>query len=233
MLNKLLTAFRGKATETGQAVVDSQALRILDQEIRDSEAQLGKSKTELTRLMGQRQLNANKASTLESKISQLEQSAAAALDKGEEELAVEVANRIVALQDDLDAERAIVTEYDASIESLRGAIRGTENQLRQFKQQVSVVKATESAQKAQSAVAARHSGQNSAMHSAMESLDRIKERQQLDSAQMKAADQMAAEESGSSLEARLKDAGIGATNRKADDVLARLKAKSNKDSAPE
>ncbi|MDQ7731969.1 PspA/IM30 family protein [Halomonas sp. SpR1] len=227
MLSKIMTALRGKANETGQAVVDSQALRILDQEIRDSETHLSQSKTELTRLMGQRQLNSNKADTLESKIAELEKSAEAALDKGEEALAVEVAERMVALQDDLEAERAIISEYDASIEKLRGAIRGTDNQLRQLKQQVSVVKATESAQKAQSAVAARHSGQNSAMSSAMESLERIKERQQLNSAQMQAADDMAAEESGSSLEARLKAAGVGGQNRKADDVLARLKAKKN------
>lgn len=227
MLSKIMTALRGKANETGQSVVDSQALRILDQEIRDSENHLSRSKTELTRLMGQRQLNSNKADTLESKIAELEKSAEAALDKGEEQLAVEVAERMVALQDDLEAERAIVSEYDASIEKLRGAIRGTDNQLRQLKQQVSVVKATESAQKAQSAVASRHSGQNSAMSSAMESLERIKERQQLNSAQMSAADDMAAEESGSSLEARLKAAGIGGQERKADDVLARLKAKRN------
>ncbi|EHJ94807.1 PspA/IM30 family protein [Vreelandella boliviensis] len=227
MLSKIMTALRGKATETGQTVVDSQALRILDQEIRDSENHLSQSKTELTRLMGQRQLNSNKADTLESKIAELEKSAEAALDKGEEALAVEVAERMVALQDDLEAERAIVSEYDASIEKLRGAIRSTDNQLRQLKQQVSVVKATESAQKAQSAVASRHSGQNSAMSSAMESLERIKERQQLNSAQMQAADDMAAEESGSSLEARLKAAGVGGQNRKADDVLARLKAKKN------
>lgn len=227
MLSKIMTALRGKANETGQSVVDSQALRILDQEIRDSENHLSRSKTELTRLMGQRQLNSNKADTLESKIAELEKSAEAALDKGEEQLAVEVAERMVALQDDLEAERAIVSEYDASIEKLRGAIRGTDNQLRQLKQQVSVVKATESAQKAQSAVAARHSGQDSAMSSAMESLERIKERQQLNSAQMQAADDMAAEESGSSLEARLKAAGVGGQERKADDVLARLKAKKN------
>lgn len=39
-----MTALRGKANETGQSVVDSQALRILDQEIRDSENHLSRSK---------------------------------------------------------------------------------------------------------------------------------------------------------------------------------------------
>ena len=227
MLSKIMTALRGKANETGQAVVDSQSLRILDQEIRDSEEHLKASKTELARLMGQRQLNSNKADTPEGKVNGLEQSAEAALDKGEEQLAVEVAERMVSVQEQLDAERNIVNEYDTSIESLRSTIRNTDNQLRQLKQQVSVVKATESAQKAQSAVAARHSGQNSAMGNAMESLERIRERQQLNSAQMQAADQLASEESGSSLDERLKSAGIGASDRKAEDVLARLKAKKN------
>ncbi|MFG6665801.1 PspA/IM30 family protein [Halomonas sp. HNIBRBA4712] len=225
MLNKIMTALRGKAHETGQAVVDSQALRILDQEIRDAEQHLKASKTELARLMGQRQINSDKVIALEKKIDELEHSASAALDKGEEALAVEVAERIVALQGALEAEQHIVDEFDASIESLRGTIRNTENQLRQLKQQVSVVKATESAQRAQSAVAARHSGQQSAMGSAMESLERIRERQALDAAQMKAAEQLTAEESGSDLEARLKAAGVGANERKADDVLARIKAK--------
>ncbi|UYG00369.1 PspA/IM30 family protein [Halomonas sp. GD1P12] len=225
MLNKIMTALRGKANETGQAVVDSQALRILDQEIRDAEQHLKASKTELARLMGQRQINSDKTITLEKKIDELEHSAEAALDRGEEQLAVEVAERIVALTEALEAEQQIVGEFDTSIESLRNTIRNTENQLRQLKQQVSVVKATESAQRAQSAVAARHSGQNSAMGSAMESLERIRERQALDSAQMKAAEQLSAEESGSELESRLKAAGIGANERRADDVLARIRAK--------
>lgn len=38
--SKLLTALRGGANEMGEAVVDSQALRILDQEIRDADLEL-------------------------------------------------------------------------------------------------------------------------------------------------------------------------------------------------
>lgn len=38
--SKLLTALRGGANEMGEAMVDSQALRILDQEIRDADLEL-------------------------------------------------------------------------------------------------------------------------------------------------------------------------------------------------
>ena len=45
--NKLVTALRGAAHEAGEAVTDSQALRILDQEIRDADNDLNKSKESL------------------------------------------------------------------------------------------------------------------------------------------------------------------------------------------
>ena len=36
IFSKIITAIRGGATEVGEAIVDSQAMRILDQEIRDA-----------------------------------------------------------------------------------------------------------------------------------------------------------------------------------------------------
>ncbi len=223
IFGKLLTALRGGANEAGQAVVDSQAMRILDQEIRDAEAALRQSKHHLTEVMAKRQLSGNKADELRAKNAELEASASAALAQGEEGLALEVAERLVELQGELEAENTIVAQFDESIASLRAAIRDSENKVRQLQQQVSVVKATDSVQKAQSAVAAQHSGQTSRMHTAMESLERIKERQELRGAQMQAAEQLHDEQSGASLEARLKAAGIGAQPSQAEDILARLR----------
>ena len=40
VLNKLWTALRGAANEAGEAAVDANATRILDQEIRDADAEL-------------------------------------------------------------------------------------------------------------------------------------------------------------------------------------------------
>ena len=42
--SKMLTALRGGMNEAGEAVVDTQALRILDQEVRDASAELKLSK---------------------------------------------------------------------------------------------------------------------------------------------------------------------------------------------
>ena len=48
VLNKLLTALRGAATQAGLAAVDSQAFRIAAQERRDAESALNRARRDLT-----------------------------------------------------------------------------------------------------------------------------------------------------------------------------------------
>ena len=50
VLKKILTAMRGGVNELGEAVVDGQGNRILEQELRDSEHELKQAKQELARL---------------------------------------------------------------------------------------------------------------------------------------------------------------------------------------
>ena len=49
--SKLFTALRGGANEVGESIVDQQALRILDQEIRDADSALANAKRELVTIM--------------------------------------------------------------------------------------------------------------------------------------------------------------------------------------
>ena len=54
IFKKLFTAVRGGATEVGEAIVDSQAIRILEQELRDSKTALNDAKTNLTAIMAEK-----------------------------------------------------------------------------------------------------------------------------------------------------------------------------------
>ncbi|MGB1272411.1 MAG: PspA/IM30 family protein, partial [Endozoicomonas sp.] len=45
--SKVMTALKGATNEVGEAIADSNALRILDQEIREASDQLQQSKTQL------------------------------------------------------------------------------------------------------------------------------------------------------------------------------------------
>jgi len=220
---KMITALRGGVNEAGEAIVDSQALRILDQEVRDAAEELKRSKDSLAEIMARQKVAEEKCSALKKGISEHEGYAIKALEKGDEALAREVAEKIADLENQLTMEQESCDAYNKSAVDLRTSIRQSESNLKRLKQQVDTVKATESVQRAQAAVAERHSGSNSKMRTAMDSLERIKEKQQLKTAQMQAAKELAEDTSEASLHAKLEAAGITPNATSADDILARLK----------
>ncbi|MCG8533929.1 MAG: PspA/IM30 family protein [Pseudomonadales bacterium] len=224
---KMMTALRGGVNEAGEAIVDSQALRILDQEVRDASEELKQSKNALAEIMAREKLAAEKCATLKKQVEEHEGYAVKALDKGDEALAHEVAQKIADLENQLSQETEASEGYAKSANDLRSAIVHTERNLKRLKQQVDTVKATENVQRAQAAVAERYSGSNSKMRTAMDSLERIKEKQALKSAQMNAASELSQETTDSSLQTKLEEAGIAPSGSSADEILARIKSKSS------
>ena len=224
--SKMLTALRGGANEVGEAVVDGQALRILDQEIRDADVELRKSKEALAEIMAKHKLASDKVSKSATSIAEYEQYALKALEAGNETLAKEVAEKIANLEIEQAGEREQAEGFAASVAQLRKAVTQAEGNIKRLKQQVDTVKATESVQKAQMAVAQRYGGSQAKLQTAVESLERIKQKQAERAAKMEASAELAATSApDDSLEAKLRAAGIKADNASADSVLARLKDK--------
>ena len=222
---KVATAVRGGVSEAGEAIADHQALRILDQEIRDADNALGKSKDALTGIIAKRKLADKKVESLKSSLTEYEGYAMQALDKGDEALATEIAEKIAGLETELMGEEGLAKSFSGSEGQLRKAVSHTEANLKRLKQQVDTVKATEMVQKAQAAVAARHSGAGSSMRSALDSLDRLKSKQAERTAKFEAASELAESTVEVSLKDKLKAAGIVDGGARGGDVLARLKAK--------
>ena len=222
---KVATAVRGGVSEAGEAIVDNQALRILDQEIRDADDGLVKSKEALTGIIAKRKLADKKVESLKSSLSEYEGYAMQALEKGDEGLAAEIAEKIAGLETELLGEESLATSFADSESQLRKTVAQTEASLKRLTQQVDTVKATEIVQKSQAAVAARHSGAGSSMRSAVDSLERLKTKQAERAAKCDAASELAASTEDVSLDAKLKAAGIVDGGASGGDVLARLKAK--------
>ena len=222
---KVATAVRGGVNEAGEAIVDVQALRILDQEIRDADSELSKSKDALTGIIAKRKLADKKVESIKSTLAEYEGYAMQALEKGDEGLATEIAEKIAGLETELMAETGLGKSFEDSEAQLRRAVAQTEANLKRLKQQVDTVKATEMVQRAQSAVAARHSGADSSMRSAVDSLERLKTKQAERAATFEAASELAASTEEVSLDDKLKAAGIVDGGASGGDVLARLKAK--------
>ena len=222
---RVATAVRGGVSEAGEAIVDSQVLRILDQEIRDADSELAKSKDALTGIIAKRKLADKKVESIKSSLVEYEGYAMQAIDKGDEKLATEIAEKITGFETELMGEEGQAKSFADSEVQLRRAVGQTEANLKRLKHQVDTVKATDMVQRAQSAVAERHSGADSSMRNAVDSLERLKSKQAERSARFEAANELADSTEEVSLEDKLKAAGIVDGGASSSDVLARLKAK--------
>ena len=221
---KLITAVKGGATEAAEAVADSQALRILDQEIREAKEELRKSDHARTQILAKCKLSKQKIDSFNASIAEYEAHARKAIDS-DRQLALDCAQKVSELKEERDQEQAYLDQFEQSEKQLATNIQQAKANLRRLEQQVDMVKATESVHKAQLAVSSRHMGANSKMKTATESLSRIQEKQKMRSAELEAAEELASEDSNTDLEKRLAEAGIKGGKTSADDELSRILGK--------
>ncbi len=224
-LKKLWNALKGATNEGLEAVADTQSIRILDQELREAQKELQACDQNLTKIMAKRKLAANKVNALKTDIETYTNHAIAASEKGDDALAIECAERVSDLEVTLETEQSLLDSFLSSEKSLKSNINKAKTNVRRMEQQIDQVKATASVQKAQVAVSSSHIGANSKVKTALDSLERIKAKQKQRDAELAAADELANEESGSGLDAKLKAAGIQPNGQvKGNDKLAQILA---------
>ena len=223
--SKMLTALRGGMNEAGEAVVDTQALRILDQEVRDASNELKLSKESLVSIIAQQKVAEQKVTALKNNIAEYEGYAIKALDQNDDVLALEIAEKIAELENQQTYEAEAVDGFSASASNLKAAIASADNNIKRLRQQIDTVKATESVQRAQESVSQRYAGSNTKLQTAMDSLERIKQKQTLTAAKLQAAEELHGTTAEQSLQEKLQKAGIANQGQQAKNVLDRLKNK--------
>jgi phage shock protein A len=224
MLAKLSALFRGTAHEAGQSVVDANALKILDQEIRDADNAQGKARDDLAGLVARRRMAENEIKSFGDQISKYEGSARAALGQGNTDLAREVAQRIAELETEIGTRGPLIENMKSAEGRLRTAIAATDQKIETLRREIDIVKVNDSVQKAQTSVALQSAGAQSRIGSAADSLQRIKQRQAVQEERLRAGQELEDRRTGADLDAKLKQAGILPGHASADDVLARLTA---------
>ena len=218
--SKLFTLGRAAGNEAASAVVDANALRILDQEIRDADKAQGKARDDLAGLVARRRILEAEVLSFQAQIAKYEGSARVAVDKGNMDLARQVAQRIADLEQDISMKAPQVADMRQAEEQIHTAIAATDRKIEQLRREVDVVKVNESVQKAQATVAA--SGAGNSLGSAADSLARIRERQMIRGEKIRAAGELEDRRTGADLDEKLRLAGILPGQSSADDVLARL-----------
>lgn len=223
ILSKLLTALRGVATETGEAIVDAQGIRILEQEVRDAKSHLEQAKENLTEVIAEQMAVQRKVDSLKASVAEHEGYAVQALERNDEALALEVAEKVAGLSNDLDTQTAILDSLVNNVGLLKQTVAATERNIQGMERELTLVKTTESVNKANDAVATRFTGTDSALRSATESLERIKAKQQKKADKLQAALDLQDEENGENLHAKLQEAGIITKKATAASILEKLK----------
>lgn len=224
IFSKIVTAIRGGASEAGEAIVDANLLRILDQEIRDSKNAMEKARRGLADLMAEKTGYERKTSELTAKMSEYEGYVVKALDKGDESLALEIAEKIAELNGEQEYNANAVIQLNNTIVTQKQFLNTSERKVKDLEREAKMVRTTESVQKTAEALSTNFTSTGSTLNSARSSLERIKAQQQQNSDRLKAGEELAAESTGANLESKLADLGITKNSSKADDILARLKA---------
>ena len=238
VLSKLWTALRGAANEAGEAAVDVNATRILDQEIRDADNELREARIALAGMMGKQTVERNHLAEKQAKLEEYagyirqtlaKQKAAESAGQTAEigkhaSLAQEVATKYAEQEALIKASDNVIAEYGKNVDVLKQKIVAGETAIRTLKQRADTVKAKQHVIKASAAVAAASSSTDSRARNALDSLERLEKRQEEALAQMDAANALSSESTGEALEERLRKAGVIPSAGAASDVLARFKS---------
>lgn len=219
---KLWTALKGGANDTAEAAADSQAMRILDQELREADNSLRQARSDLAGLMATSKKIEKRLESLYVKEESDIANARSAIQAGREDLARQLAQRIAGVRAEIARDDTDLQAMRANELKMQQAVRDTEHRIQAMRRETESIKATESLQRAQSAIATSHSGVNSKLGSAMGSLERIRDRQGTLAARLEAGEELAALESGVDLDRQLLAAGIGGRTASADDVFAEI-----------
>ena len=225
VLKDIITALRGGANEVGESIVDANAVRILEQEVRDAEIAIAKAKGSLTKMKATEIQLKREVGSLNLDISDYEQKTIQAIESGKEALAIEVAQKIAELEVERDDKQSEQQALDSEIQKINNLIRSREKRIQKNKRELDKVKTVTELQRATESISTNVAATGSSDHRVSQALDRVKKKQQNWQDQMEAGEWMQDENTGDSLDAKLAAEGIGGTGGGANAVLERLRAK--------
>lgn len=222
-LGRLWSALKGHTNKALEDAADTQAITILDQQIREAKQEIQQCGQALHSIAAKRKMSENKVKSLQADVEKYTQSATDHAESNHE-LALECAQRVGELDGLQSGEQNILNSYVKNESTLKSNLATAKNNLRMLEQQVDQVKATQAVQKAQVAASTHFSGGNSKVKTALDSLERIKQKQAEKDAALDAASELAELETGSDLDTKLRNAGGSAGGGSSADMLAKILA---------
>jgi len=226
MFKTIFTLVRGSVAVAGEELEARNALLILDQQMRDSAANVERAKRMLALAIAQDQQEGRRLEAARARIADLEVRATAALDGGREDLAREAAEQIAALEADRDAAQTARALFAAEITRLKRHVANAEARIAELDRGRRVARAADAVRHLRRSGIEAGSPYESTLPEAEATLRRLRERQIEAQAADEALSELDAASGPLATAEKLAAQGFGPRMKStADDVLARLKAK--------
>ena len=226
MFKTLITLARGRAHDAEEQLVDRNALAILDQQMRDASVCVARAKKALAIAMAQDAQEEQRLTATRRQIADLEARAVAALQGGREDLAGEAAQSIAGLEADAAAAQKARDYFVAEIAKLRRHVGKMGARLAELERGRRVARAAQAVRHARRGRVEEAPCHQSTLSEAEATLARLRRQQSEADAADCALDGLDASEGAETLAEKMSRAGFGpATEPRASDILARLKAK--------
>jgi phage shock protein A len=227
MLRTLTTLLRGAAAEAEEAIFDANAIRVLQQQLRDAAGALEHCKRELACAMAHQASEERAVSALAERIAELEASARQAIAAGRDDLAQDVATVIAANEDERAERAAAVERFGSDVRRLKQISEDARRRLQDLRRGLETARAQDALRRAGANGRRAIVAGSGALREAEATLGKIRELQARDEDVSAALDELERKESGRDLTDRLAQAGFGPKPRtNPADVLARLRASS-------
>ena len=221
--SKLHTLFRAGAQEPLEHLVDINAIRIFEQEIRDAEQAIHRAKYQLATVMAEKQQLQRYNDALTENIANRERQTLEALDKNADDLAQELATRIAEDETLLKDQCRQVDTLQKQETQLKRQLRNAALTITRYRRELSLAKANRAAYKALGQLQGYSSGLGVSLQEMAGSLEKIRQQQSRAGTMDEALRQIDAEMSGEQLDERLRQAGIHSGHHNAEAVLDRLR----------
>jgi phage shock protein A len=223
MFNVLKTLFAGASARAEEQLVDSFAIDLIEQKIREAEAGLAAAKNTLAALIVRQRNEQQTLDRVDAQIADLEGRVRQALANGREDLAADGATAIAQLENERAVRKDTLAQLAHRVMRTQSSVEKAHRRIIDLRQGMISARAADAERKAQKTLN-RSLGSTAAVREAEELIARVMG-QSDPLAESEVLDEIDAGLSNAGITDRLGAAGFGAKARvDAGDVLARLKA---------
>lgn len=225
--SKFHTLIRASAQEPIGALVDANGIRIFEQELRDAEQAMGRSKRQLACLVAEKKFLERDNDTLREAIGRRESQASVAIEQGHHDLALEAATAIADDENLLTRQQQQLERIRQQETRLRNQLQEYVRSLRHYRAELRLARASQSAGGVSQQLKGYRQGMTAHFEEMDQSIAHIQSRQQQFQDMDTALTEIDQDLSQRSLDARLKAAGIDTGDQQANKVLERIRARQN------